>query len=221
MVIEGILMKKKRFTILELLVVLSIIIILASILLPALSNARKSVKRIACLNNLKQIGLYWGMYLSDYSENFPYYGSTIALPSYSSTLMNYLGQNTSQSKRPKEYLCPSDLIRLYNYSYGMNYTFGTADSGKPGRRLVQISRPSHLVLYMEADHGPAFSANYNGWKIHFPRTRHDRSYNILFIDGHCENMKERSFGLIAGESEDWGFRDDERWQDSKWEKNWN
>lgn len=59
------------FTLVELLVVIAIIAILAGMLLPTLGRAKEAGKRIACVNNLRQLGLTLRMYADDNSDYFP------------------------------------------------------------------------------------------------------------------------------------------------------
>ena len=58
----------KRFTLIELLIVIAIIAILAALLLPALRSARESAKKAACINNEKQIGSIIQQYALTYNS---------------------------------------------------------------------------------------------------------------------------------------------------------
>ena len=64
-------MRKKGFTLVELLVVMAIMAALAGLLLPVLGRAREKGRRTVCMANLKQIGLAIHMYAEDYYERFP------------------------------------------------------------------------------------------------------------------------------------------------------
>ena len=63
--------KNKDFTLIELLVVIAIIGILASMLLPALSQARSAARKAGCINNLKQFGTLTALYQNDFNGYFP------------------------------------------------------------------------------------------------------------------------------------------------------
>ena len=61
--------KLSGFTLVELLVVISIISMLMSILLPSLSRAREAGKRVNCLSNLRQLTMAWYFYAMDNGDN--------------------------------------------------------------------------------------------------------------------------------------------------------
>jgi prepilin-type N-terminal cleavage/methylation domain-containing protein len=87
------------FTLIELLVVIAIIAILAAMLLPALARAKESGKRIACLNNVRQLSLGVHMYLDDSQGKYPPRSSVSRWP-------NQLYDSYGHSV--KLLLCPSE-----------------------------------------------------------------------------------------------------------------
>jgi prepilin-type N-terminal cleavage/methylation domain-containing protein/prepilin-type processing-associated H-X9-DG protein len=71
---------RQAFTLIELLVVIAIIAILTSMLLPALSRAKASARRITCVSHLKQLALATAMYVGDNDGYYPSSNATDKWP---------------------------------------------------------------------------------------------------------------------------------------------
>ncbi|MCG9893897.1 MAG: DUF1559 domain-containing protein [Fimbriimonadaceae bacterium] len=125
----------RAFTLIELLVVVAIIAILAAILFPVFARAKESAKKTACLSNLKQIGLAFGLYSSDWDDSYPNTGDPWLWigRKWRWPVMPYLaiGQKesgdglTARSGSPAILICPSDRAALQAYD-GTSYAYSAA-----------------------------------------------------------------------------------------------
>ena len=91
----------RAFTLIELLVVIAIIAILAAILFPVFAQAREKARQTSCLSNLKQLGLAYAMYRTDYDGVNPI--TIMSGPSGS-----WLNASQPYIKNRGIYRCPSD-----------------------------------------------------------------------------------------------------------------
>ena len=104
-------MKRARvagFTLIELLVVISVIAILMAILMPALSRARDQARRVACGNNLKQIGTSLHMYAGDYDGKLPLNAGGYWLWDIAYSTTDYI---IATGGDRRTFYCPSDITK--------------------------------------------------------------------------------------------------------------
>jgi|GEM_PF-423909 len=97
----------KGFTLIELLVVISIIALLIALLLPALAKAKKLSESTVCLSNLRQVGLAYQEYVSEYSTLTCNFNANNSGNYYAGDWTNLLAPFITT---PAALICPSTII---------------------------------------------------------------------------------------------------------------
>jgi prepilin-type N-terminal cleavage/methylation domain-containing protein len=226
--------RRRGFTLLELLAVIATIATLAALLFPVLSKAKIKAQRTNCLSNLRQIGIAWLMYKDDNNdalvESYPTRPSVwvkgdMSNPSDAGNLeLIREGKLYPYNQNTALYHCPADRGVRANgtvtptvRSYSMNSFMGARDASV-GRipstaegyvpfysSYYEIPRPSQLWVLLDEDER---SIN-DGFFVTDPTAQ--IWFDFPATSRHRHNY---SFALdfADGHSDIWHDRDQRTWQ---------
>jgi prepilin-type N-terminal cleavage/methylation domain-containing protein/prepilin-type processing-associated H-X9-DG protein len=195
--------RTRAFTLIELLAVMAIIALLATLLLTAINRAKSSAQAVACRNNLKQWGQATHLFAADHEDFLPKNGSSggnsttegwyvdlpgeINLPAY-----DQMPWRTNAVIDPGNsvWICPSNTRRsngknLFHYCLNENVN-GTGSSNQV--RCASIRRPT-VTVWLFDNGGLAPVAEQNN--VH--PDLHNRGAQFVFLDGHVARFRNTAY----------------------------
>lgn len=205
----------KAFTLVEILVVVVILSVLATILFPAFSRVRERGRASACASNLRQLGLSIAQYAADHDDKLPYAPSPeskeiasrpqfvfgepldtliLGMPDVRMVLKPYGATN-------ELFRCPSDrfdrifLAEFPNHTshfgkWGSSYSYDDRN-GLSGKTLGSYAHPDSASIMADVDtfHGGDLNDFRNGSSLS----------NVLYADGHVKLVS--SYAAVAAMEE--------------------
>jgi prepilin-type N-terminal cleavage/methylation domain-containing protein/prepilin-type processing-associated H-X9-DG protein len=185
-------MKKKAFTLVELLVVISIIALLLAVLMPSLNKARESAKSTVCKNHLRTLLTANFVYANEWSGKFvPVIDESMAInnsdtfvwntnPSFRKTMA--LNSKTTATKyvMPPDYWCPSDKkvrdeaywAKINSWRNRMSYAYNMSDRGSDSKNPFNWAANGGALSYS--------MGRYVGCKVTEVVTA---AKKVMFVDG--------------------------------------
>jgi prepilin-type N-terminal cleavage/methylation domain-containing protein len=198
-------MKYRGLSLIELLVVVAIIAILAALLFPAFTEARRQGWRMQCVGNLRQIGTAVNQYLQDWEDTLPwaYQLDAVSSRGMRPTLPDVL---ESYTRSRDIWRCPSDvgeiwpdgpfghhketppfyIVNTTSYSY-LGIGWSPQREILAGRPTSQLRHPTLTPLSWET----------RPWHGHNKRDDYlwtsPALWNVLYVDGHIARETHRQF----------------------------
>jgi len=187
------------FTLVELLVVVSIIAILMALLVPMVTSSRQKANTVKCLGQLREWGTAFSAYQGDNNGLFPAFPWYVSLSPYVG-LEKMWDAGSTVSPRPGDkslYSCPGASGGEFGgstgkISYAMNNQIhvGNRNSGElgtPTLRRSHLSQPASFPVLFDANTATAYGGSTD------LLLRHGRSSmaNVLFADGSVLSVTNR------------------------------
>jgi len=211
------------FTLVELLVVMAVIAVLASLLLPALGRAQDKARATECVSNLRQWGLAYRQYADDNQDFLPRRGQGVqplaqidrsedwfnALPPYFATQPYQQLFAANQKLKPHSssvFICPvaTDPGSNHFLPYGMNMNLCPWNLPQQ-TKFAEVVQPAQVVAMADAP-GP-YASTYPSSKPYSVVARHTGRVSILFLAGQANSFTGAYVGCGVGDPN----RDDVRW----------
>lgn len=196
------------FTLIEILVVITIIALLAALLFPVFVKARGRARQLTCVSNLRQLGQAFLLYAHDYDERLPDQwsgrtASSLAASSRATAWETYLYPYTKNRAINR---CPSETLShpLYLPEYGITLMASYAvPFNVQGESLSAIHAPTGTVLLVENQQNgnpgdPDWLVGQLGKRSFTPDPnvvyeqpdfRHGETGNYLFADAHVQTRR--------------------------------
>jgi prepilin-type processing-associated H-X9-DG protein/prepilin-type N-terminal cleavage/methylation domain-containing protein len=165
------------FTLVELLVVITMIALLSSLAYPAFRNSIRKAQSVSCSQNLKEIGLAVQAYVNDNSGTYPEINQTAPPLPYDSSVPGLVGVLGAYGVTTNVTQCPVD------FAQGSTSAFATYGSSYEWAPILDDEALNAPVVYPR----PGVS-----FQINPARTRlctdfngiHNGRMNALYADGH-------------------------------------
>lgn len=212
---------RKNFTLIELLIVISIIAILAAMLLPALGRARDVAYRITCLSRERQIGTMILMYADSYRMQIPLFldqspGRNLTGYSWISKMLYSNGDKLtadgfgSTENTTKLFDCPKIKVfrpsALYRWLYNVKLGGMLSAAGvlaEPSFPLHRLKKPSGTCMFLEGVTGQGGFTNefqlQPFYEYRRAEYRHENGANLLYVDGHASYEKPTAAGMSTSQ----------------------
>ena len=161
--------RRRAFTLVELLAVISVITVLIGLTFPALKRMRASAQAVGCLSNLRQLGVALNLYLGEHDQVMP----TMAAGRHTKSedvqvidtvLATYAGNSE------EVFGCPAD--HHYASESGTSYYWNAAlNDQRPGSlNFLMIADNSRIPILSDKEGFHPYATN---------------KVNILYADGHA------------------------------------